>query len=464
MIEDRTSKIEDQPTGATYWRSLDELADTPEFRQFAEQEFPSYSPEEMTGATRRQFLKLMGASVALAGFASLPGCRRWPREQLAPYAHRPEYHVPGSKEFFATAMEQGGFAKPLLITCVDGRPVKVEGNPDHPASMGTADSYAQASILDMYDPYRTRAVMKGREQSDWKAFDAWWAEQAKAFDAAGGKGLVVLSEATGSPTVGRLKGQLLKRFPQAQWVTHEAIHRNGEIAGTKLAVGQSVRPVYDLSKADVIVALDSDFMMRHPDALRLARQFADRRRTADTDHTMNRLYVVEPTFTVTGTMADERLAANMADVAKVVEQLAIASGVISGERLAGDSPVARFVTTLLEDLQAHGRNAVVIAGDDQPAEIHALVVGINLMRGHVGRTVRYIEDDSPVSSDTLPNEIETLVVLGGDPAYTAPFELKAKSVVALTGDINQTAADATWSLPGRITSKRGVIRRRGTAR
>ncbi len=448
MIEDRTSKIDDAATtGRAYWRSLDELADTPRFRAFVESEFPSYAPELVTGPSRRQFLKIMGASLALAGFSGLAGCRRWPRRELAPYAHRPENRVPGDKEFFATAMELAGVARPLLVTCADGRPVKIEGNPDHPASRGAADLYSQASILDLYDPHRARQVKRAGEESSWQAFEQWWVDKAKAFEASGGRGFVVLSELTRSPTVERLKAKLLQQYPNTKWRSYDPVNRNAEIIGTKLAFGKAMRPVYDLTEADVIVSLDSDLLMRHPDSIRLARQFAQRRRSADDDGTMSRLYVAEPTFTVTGTMADERLPANMDAIAQLAEQLAIASGAAGGARLKDDSPVARFAGRIVEDLQTHGDRALVVAGPDQPVEVHALVAGINLMRGHVGRTVRYIEDDTPLSVNELPDDIDTLVILGGNPAYDAPFAASAEHTIHLTHEVNDTSDNRAWILP-----------------
>ncbi len=445
-----TSDIAHPTSGSAYWRSLDDLADTPEFRAFVQQEFPSYDPDEvLAGPSRRQFLKIMGASFALAGLAAMPGCRRWPREEIVPYANRPEYSVPGDKEFFATTMELGGVAKPLLVTCVDGRPVKVEGNPDHPASGGTADLYAQASILDLYDPHRPRKVMHDGKSSSWAAFDQWWGDHAKELAASEGKGLVVLSELTSSPTVARLQAKLLKQYPQAQWVTHEPVNRNHEIDGTKLAFGKSVRPVYDLSKADVIVSLDSDFLMRHPYSLRLAKQFADGRRLNGPKDKMNRLYVVEPTFTATGTMADERHALDMVGIAQLTEKLAVGSGVIGGHEPHDDSPVSKLAADIIADLEAHGRNAVIVAGEGQPAEVHALVAGINVMRGYVGNTVRYIADNTPMSVDQLP-EVDTLVIFGGDPAYTGVRNFSAKHIVHLTQHDNQTSGNKDfrgWKLP-----------------
>ncbi len=429
-------------TGRAYWRSLDELADSPQFRQFIESEFPGYAPQMMTGPSRRSFLKIMAASVALAG---LTGCRRWPRRELAPYAARPESAVPGQAEQFATAMEQAGVARPLLVTSFDGRPIKVEGNPQHPASNGAADALTQASILNLYDPHRAQHVRRGRadqaRRSTWQAFGGFWADHGQKLRADGGRGLVILSEASASPTIHRLRtGPFAKAFPQARWLCHEPVNRDNEWRGTQQVFGRAVRPVYQLDKASVIVSLDSDFLVRHPDAVRLAGQFAAGRRRADEEHRMNRLYVAEPLMTLTGAAADIRHAAT----SRQIEGLA---GQIYNALVHQVAPTNAFAGQVVADLRQHRGEAVVMAGAHQPAAVHALAHRINRWLGGES-VVGYVEPAQvDLSIDSLPESIDTLVIIGGNPAYAAPFDVEARTIIRLGEYEDETSQLADWSLP-----------------
>ena len=412
------------PTGQTYWRSLDELADTPAFREFVENEFPSYSPEGILNSSRRSFLKIMGASVALAG---LTGCRRWPVRKLAPHNKRPEGHVPGEAEFYASAFELDGVAQPILVKAYDGRPIKIEGNPDHPASQGAASLLAQASVLNLYDPFRANTRLKDGE---WDDVDAKLGQLFNDFSSTGGEGVVVLIERTSSPTVARLVKKLKAKYP------------NVKIA---MQGGQqpTTRPIHSLSKAEVIVSLDADFLGGGADQLRLTREFAQSRSTVDESHKMSRLYVAEPTYTITGTNADERLAIGASKIGqlaqRVLEELQFPGLARANDRLA------KHAATVAKDLKAAGSRGVVMVGDDQPAAVHALAAAINAKLGSAH--VKYVAVDR-AANDELPASADTVIVLGGNPAYTGDAATvglleSAKTLIHLTAENNETAAMAT---------------------
>ncbi|RMF71235.1 MAG: molybdopterin oxidoreductase, partial [Planctomycetota bacterium] len=307
-------------TGAdhAYWRSLNELAETAEFRALLEREFPD-APEGLTTSSRRQFLKLMGASLALAGMA---GCR-WPREYIAPYADRPANRDPGVPVHYATTMDLGGVGTGLLAKSYDGRPIKLEGNPKHPGSLGGTSAIHQAAVLGLYDPDRlklpVRSTQKGRKNRTWAEFDRWADEHFAALRAARGHGLRVVSEASSSPTLAAVRKRFLTVFPQARWYEYEPLTRDNQREGTRMAFGAPMRPLIDFARADVIVALDDDFLDQHPAAVPYTRGFASRR-TAD-DGSMNRLYVVESHLTLTGSNADHRYAERRVDVSIRLAQL-----------------------------------------------------------------------------------------------------------------------------------------------
>ena len=320
--------LDRRTTGRAYWRSLDELADTPEFRQFLEGEFPSLASDLADNGTRRQFLKLMGASFALAG---LTGCR-WPKEEIAPFANRPEGRMPGARVQYATAMELGGVAAGLLVTAYDGRPVKIEGNPLHPINRGSCGAWAQASVLEMYDPERATAVRQ-RQGGQWFTrggddFAAFIDQQLSALRPAGGDGLYVLSEASSSPSVADMRRRLLDALPQAKWHEYEPVNSENERRGTALAFGSPYRVHLALERANVIVSLGADLLLAHPASLKLARDFAAGRRVGedgrrlDSGGPMNRLYVVESRYSTTGSMADHRYPAPEAATSAIAARLA----------------------------------------------------------------------------------------------------------------------------------------------
>ncbi len=466
-----------RPRGKAYWRSLDDLADTPEFREFVFREFPAGATEMLDSGERRQFLKIMGASLALAGFG-LAGCRRWPKEQIAPFANRPEGRVPGAPEYYATSMELGGVADGLLVTSFDGRPVKIEGNPEHPVSRGGSGVEAQASVLELYDPDRSRYPMlretDSRHQSSWHAFETWATKHFDSLGNAKGGGLAVLSEATESPSVGDMRARVMKRFPRAAWYEYEPINTDHEMAGSNAAFGATYRPQYSFNRAKVVVSLDSDFLLASRAMVRNTRDFAQGRKRL-LDGTSTRLYVFESAFSLTGANADNRFAVRSRDVSAIAALLAArlvpdaAASASAREQSDRATPEvlgldAAVLDQVVSDLKQSRGDSIVLAGPRQPAEVHVLAALINEHLGSVGRTVRYtplpdatqsVPSITSLTKDLDSGRIHTLVILGGNPAYDAPADLdfagklssqRLKSVHLSIYD-NETSRLCTWHLP-----------------
>ncbi len=459
-------------TGQPYWRSLDELSQSSSFRRFVEAEFPGYSPEEVLRApNRRQFLGIMGASVALA---SLSGCR-WPREEILPYANRPNNRIPGEPVQFATAFELGGVGQGLVATSVDGRPIKVDGNPGHPLTRGRSTPQIQASVLSLYDPDRSQGYLHQGESSSSEAFST--AVMGLANDAVldRGAGLVFLSEATSSPSVEALVAQVRARLPQSTWLTYEPINDDAVRAGTKLALGRPYRPVMDLSEAAVILSLDDDFLGVHHASIPYSLDYATRRRDLDK---LNRLYVLEGGVSTTGATADHRIAVRPSRIAAAGMQI-VASMLAHGWKPSADSATlaiagvlrsapeavldAAVADAIAKDLMEHAGHCVVTAGRNQPAAAHALATWLNAALGNVGKTVRYYEaSDAPSHAEsirTLAERLErgnvsTLVILGGNPVLTAPTELdlatklqRAATSIHLSDYADETSQACTWHVP-----------------
>ncbi len=463
--------------GRSYWRSLGELADTPEFREYLHREFPS-GASELLETDRRAFLKVMGASLALAG-ATLSGCRRWPQEKIAPFAHRPPGRVPGSTQFYATALERQGVGQALLVTAYDGRPIKVDGNPEHPISRGASDALAQASVLDLYDPDRCRSVLHkagpDRRRATWGEFESWASGHFAGLAAARGEGLAILSEATSSPTLARLRKRFTERFPRAAWYEWEPLNNDNELAGSISAFDRPYRTQLSLDKARVIVSLDSDFLIDHPAAVKLTRDFAAGRRAEGPDPAMNRLYVFESAFSLTGANADHRETLRSADVAVVAGLLA--KRLVPDMRPASMSAGRRFdeakpadidldpavLDRVVADLESNRGKSVLVAGPRQPAEVHALVHLLNEQLGNLGNTVGYTEP--PQTQSHLASisalvrgmdagTVGTLLILGPNPVYDAPADLEfgrrlagVANTVRLGIHDDETGHACTWQLP-----------------
>jgi molybdopterin-containing oxidoreductase family iron-sulfur binding subunit len=418
-----------EKAGPEYWRSLEELAGSAEFQEALHREFPKGASEWVDSVSRRGFLKVMGASMALAG---MTGCVKLPLEPIVPYVRQPEEVVPGRPMFYATAMTLGGYANPLLVESHLGRPTKIEGNDQHPASLGGTDIFAQASILGMYDPDRSQSIVSLGDQQSWQAFVTAIRGPLSAQKALKGAGIRILTTTISSPTLADQLNNFLKIYPEAKWHVYEPVNRDNVLEGAKLAFGQPVETRYDFEKADVIVSLDADFLYAgFPGNVRYIRDFAKRR---DPDGNMNRLYVIESTPTTTGAKADHRLPVRAGEIEEFAHGLSShiplnppAGGV------AGDFP--GFGGLVFQDLLAHRGSSIVIAGDHQPPVVHALAHAVNQALGNFGKTVFYIDpvDANPINqTESLKNlvagisagKVDLLIIIGGNPAYDAPADLE----------------------------------------
>jgi molybdopterin-containing oxidoreductase family iron-sulfur binding subunit len=448
-------------TGKRYWRSLDELAKGPAFDKWVESEFGQGAAEMLEGGSRRALLKLMAAGFGLAG---LTACRR-PVERILPHAKGVENYVHGKPLHYATVYTTCGIASGLLVESNDGRPTKIEGNPKHPHSLGATSAQAQASVLNLYDPDRTRRVEKSGTRTTWDEFSSW--AKSEMANAGTGAGLRILSERSSSPTLAGLKAELLKKYPDAKWVEYDSISFDSVTAGTRLAFGQPLEPVYDYSKADVVVALDCDFLGLDARSILPVKQFSARRRVEKPEDSMNRLYAAEPNFTLTGAMADHRLRIKASEVAAFAMALARELNVGGSElKVIGNQADAarKFISALAKDLLANKGKSLVVAGPRQPAAVHALAAVINQALGNNGNTVTYVDpvtapSDSlaevkSLAADMSGGKVKTLVILGGNPVYSMPADLRfgdaIKSVaatVALTAEPNETWQAVTWRLP-----------------
>jgi molybdopterin-containing oxidoreductase family iron-sulfur binding subunit len=448
--------------GPRYWRSLDELAETPEFLAYLGREFPERADEWADSASRRTFLKLMGASLALAGVS---GCNMSePPEKIVPYVRMPEQIIPGKPLYYATLVPLCGYATGVLAESHMGRPTMVEGNPAHPASLGAIDPWTQATVLTLYDPDRSQVVTRRRLISTW---DVFLLEAERAIDAARarkGAGLRILTETVTSPTFARQLRELRNDLPEARWHQYEPAGGDHIRAGAKLAFGTDVAVRYHFDKADVILALDADFLTTSPGHLRYAREFSSRREP--TAGSMNRLYAVEPTPTITGTMADHRLAVLSHQITTIAHAIAQKLEVKAAAPNVALTPQhERWVDAVAHDLQSHKGSGLVVAGETQPPLVHALAHALNEALGNAGTTVEYLEPveaepvDQVESLRTLVADMEAglvscLLILGGNPVYNAPADIdfaKALENVGLSAHLSlyddETSAACHWQLP-----------------
>jgi len=374
--------------GQSYWRSLDELAETEGFQEFLYREFPQQADQWVDPVGRRRFLHLMGASLALAG---LTGCTKQPDEPIVPYVKAPEDVIPGKPLFFASAMPLGGIAEGLLVENHMGRPTKVEGNPGHPASLGATGVLAQASILTLYDPDRSQTVTQYGEIRSWNVFLSEMREALQRFGANKGAGLRLLTETVTSPTLHEQLRLLLAEFPAAKWHQYEPVNRDSVRQGAQLAFGTNVATRYDLEKADVILSLDADFLSAGPGWLRYTRDFTERRKVRGNQHEMNRLYVVESTPSNTGAMADHRLPLRAVEIEAFALALATELGVSWPLPASSATAGSAWIAPLARDLKRHPGASLIIAGEQQPPLVHALAHAMNQALGNVEKTVIYTE-------------------------------------------------------------------------
>jgi molybdopterin-containing oxidoreductase family iron-sulfur binding subunit len=451
--------------GRKYWRSLDEFADTPAFRAKLAQEFPRGAAElEGDELTRRSFMKFMGASVALAGIG-LTGCRR-PELHGVPYTKGIEWQVPGNALHYATNMPRRGGAFPLIATTYNGRPTKLDGNPNVPGFTGASDIFAQAAILDLYDPDRATTVLKASDPAKTRGkdyveatIDDAWQELAivkNFYSKNGGDGLAFLAEPCTSPTRSRLRGELAKQFPKLVWAEYEPWTSQSPVGAA----------VYDFSKADVIVSLDCDFIGASDGTPQSINGFAQgRKRLGQTQETMSRLYVIEGRMSLTGSMADHRLRVPSSSIGGIVTLLAskLGNALPTGNSFAAfnDPNVDAWVTAMAADLQKAGARSLVVCGSQQPASVHAAVTALNQALGNVGTNATYVSGTVPAASglsdlaeQISQGTVKTLIVLGGNPAFTAPTELgfdevigQVEQVIRVGLHVDETSAVATTHVP-----------------
>ena len=445
--------------GKQYWRSLEELADSEAFREIVQREFPEHASEWLDPVGRRGFLKLMGASLALAGATA---CTRQPAELIVPYVRQPEEVVPGQPLYYATAMTMGGVATGLLAESHMGRPTKLEGNPEHPSSLGATDLFAQASVLTLYDPDRSRSIRHLGEIRPWSAFTAAMRSILSEVAPVAGAGICFLSESVSSPTLKAQMAELAGRLPEARWYQYDPVSRDQVHLGAQLDFGEPADVYYRLADARVIVALDADlFGSTTPGSVRYARDFADGRRVRGATAEMNRLYVAEPTPTPTGAAADHRLPLAAGRVDAVAR--AILAGVQGGTPGSTGSPEAdAFVASAVKDLLAARGRSVLAVGARQPAAVHAVAHAVNAALGNLGTTVAVtdvIAGDGTSQTDGLRSLVDAmnggtvrlLVILGGNPVYTAPADLgfaealrKVPTRVHVSLFEDETSAQCHW--------------------
>ena len=473
LMRDHILSLQDGETprnGKKYWRSLDELADTPEFREFVAREFPQQSEGWNDPLERRTFIKLMGASLALAGMS---GCVFQPPEKIVPFVQQPEEYVPGKALFFATAAPLFGVATPILVRSNEGRPTKIEGNPEHPNNLpvdfppedpyrdprgsSATDIYTQASILGLYDPDRSDTITYREDIRTWQQFVGAMREAVDEQRPKQGKGLRFLTETVISPSLGAQINDLLRAFPQAKWHQWEPTAGDNRRAGAVMAFGQPVNTTYRFDLAKRVLSIDSDFLSAMPGTLRYAREYYSRRRITEKNREMNRLYVIEPTPSNTGACADHAWTVKPSEIEGIARLLA------SDSRQGSQYP---WIEPLMRDLEQNREASIVIAGETQPPVIHALAHALNNKLGNVGKTVFYTDplEVNPVDQrDSLQQlvnaldsgEVEFLVIIGGNPAHTTGIDQKldltrlekAKLRVHLSEYKDETSELCHWHVP-----------------
>jgi MoCo/4Fe-4S cofactor protein with predicted Tat translocation signal len=448
--------------GKRYWRSIDELAGTPEFEAAVAKEFPDQAQEWVDPVSRRGFMKLMGASLALAGMA---GCTKQPDEPIYPYVKAPEDLILGKANYFASAhpFPTGGI--PLLVKSDSFRPIKVDGNPDHPYNLGSSDVFTQGSLLDLYDPDRSQHALLRGNATEWPEFYQDYRERLVAGKANGGEGIYFLSTSFTSPTLQRQWNEAQKAYPKAKLIQYDPA-----LAGTQFA--QGVSPQFSLDQADVIVSLDADFLSGagFPGSHKLIREYAKRRKLADGDKTLNRLYVIESTPSTTGMKAEHRLALRASEIPAFASALAAAVGSsgASASSYSWTEEQTKFLNALAKDLKASSGRSVVIPGLYHDASVGMSALAINTALGNVGKTVKFLveSESKPFASpdqiadlkglvaDLNAGKVDWLIILNSNPVYDAPADLdfktalgKAKLSAHLGSHVDETGLEAIWHLP-----------------
>jgi MoCo/4Fe-4S cofactor protein with predicted Tat translocation signal len=437
-------------TGKKYWRSLGELAGTESFRNWVHREFPEGASEMLDSTSRRTLLKLMGASFGLAG---LTACRR-PEHHILPMSKGIDNYIPGKAYYYATSISHGGAVTGLVVETHDGRPTKIEGNPDHPFSLGAANAFQQASVLDLYDPDRSTDVLQDGKKVKPEA----WTEAAKGVSGnlGDGEGLRFLSERVTSPSLDAVRAAALQKYPKAKWVEYDPINDDQSLAASQVAFGEPMEVQYDFSKADVIVSLDSDFLGLDTSTVLPIKQFSKRRRVSKEEDTMNRLYVVESQYSITGAMADHRKRMRTADIPEFASQL---SNAVSGLNVVGGD---KWLNALAKELHGHKGKSLVVAGPRQDVHTHLMALQLNELLGNIGETVWFSKTNRrpcvpalrELTGEMGQGQVSTLVILGGNPVFNAPadlqFEANLKKVatsIHLGTHVDETAIASKWHIP-----------------
>lgn len=440
--------------GDDQWSGLDALAQTPEFVEMLHREFPDDATSWTDPVSRRQFLTLAGASVALAGIGCSP--RPVAPDKIYPYARsQPEQMTMGLPLFFATGYTLSGVTTGVLVKSREGRPIKIEGNPSHPGSLGATDVFTQASILNMFDPERSHgSLRKGIETTFATAIAELkiLCEQLKA----DGKTVRVLTETIGSPVLGDVLTKFITQFPKGEWIQYEPINRDNVREGAKLAFNEVVNTVYDLSKALRVVALDSDFLSSGPGSVRYAKDFNKLREVHVEEHDegdghfhyhspkaneINRLYAFESMLTSTGSVADHHYAVRSSDIESVARALAKAVGVNVAESKLPEGVTADVIAAIAKDLKAFEGKCLVTAGDHQSPAVHAIVHNINAALKNLGKTVRLTAptevkpsnqtaDFAKLVKEMQAGQVDALFIVGVNPAYTSPIDLDFKGALS----------------------------------
>ncbi|MFB3904818.1 MAG: TAT-variant-translocated molybdopterin oxidoreductase [Acidobacteriota bacterium] len=469
--------------GREYWRTLEELAEAPEFEEYLHREFPGQASVLDGSVDRRGFLRLMGASLALAG---LGACTTQPLEKIIPYVRPPEQLVPGKPLFFTTAMTLGARAIGLLAESHMGRPTKIEGNPSHPASLGPTDAISQASVLTLYDPDRAQVVSQRGRIRSWSSFQLALSSEVAGFKNNGGRGLRLLTEPVSSPTLLAQIQDWLKLYPAARWHEWEPVHQDSRTEGTRRVFGRPLNFFYRLDQARVVVSFGSDLLCEPITGVREARDFMQRRRISDpVKPEMNRLYVIESTVSNTGSMADHRLAVRPSQIETLASALLQALRRSSGSggnaasceagrpggadldasTAAQNEQQRRWIAVVARDLAAHRGESLVVAGEHENAQVHAFAHLMNALLGNIGRTVIFTETPEPgatsvtdslrrLAADMAAGRVDTLVMIGTNPVYTAPVDLgfaqnlaKVRLKVHMSHYVDETSRLCDWHIP-----------------
>ena len=454
------ASLTDAAARKRYWRSLEELSSSPEFEECLHTEFPPNATEFLDEVSRRRFIQLAAASFGLAG---LTACTRQPTEKIVPYVNPPENAIPGHPLFFATAVPVAGVAEGVVVESHLGRPTKIEGNPDHPASLGATSVLSQASVLDLYDPDRAKEISHLGVWQSAEDFQLALSESLAPLQSGTGERFRILTDTITSPTVGSQIEAVLAMFPGAKWHQYDPAGPHTARAGSMMAFGRPVHTYYRFDKADVVLALDSDFLACGEGSTRFANDFAKRRVGADrTD--MNRLYSIESTMTATGGKADHRLPLRYFEVELFTRDLCAALGV-AGVTPSGSQIHPEWISAISRDLMAHRGACVVVPGSHQSAPVHAMAHAMNSALGNVSKTVIYTEPlelqsiDQIASLRELANDMESgnvdvLLILGGNPVYNAPADFdfrsrlhKVKTTIRVGLHSDETSVECQWQVP-----------------